>query len=330
MSFIWPWMLASLLLVPVAAFLYRQAQQRQTRNAVNLGTLGIVRGGGGTRPGRRRLVLPVLFLLGVTLLLLAMARPEMVLPVPRVEGSVMLVLDVSASMAADDLKPTRMAAAKSLAQAFIEEQPRNVKIGVVAFSTGGLVVQTPTDDRPTIAATIDRLVPQSGTSLGQGILAALDAVSAGRLTDGSPPGNDGTSQPEPRGAFAPAAIVLLTDGENTGPPDPLEAAQAAIERGVRVHSVGIGTIEGAVVQLDGFSVATNLNEEVLREIALLTEGDYFSAEDTDDLRTIYADLDPQFVVRTEKMEITSVLGGISLFVLLAGGALSLLWFGRVP
>ena len=329
MSFIWPWMLASLPLVPVGAFLYSQAQQRQRLNAVNLGTLGIVRGGGGTRPGRRRLVLPVLFLLGVTLLLLAMARPEMVLPVPRVEGNVMLVLDVSASMAADDLKPTRMAAAKSLAQAFIEEQPRNVKIGVVAFSTGGLVVQTPTDDRPAIAATIDRLVPQSGTSLGQGILAALDAVSAGRLMGGPPSGNE-ESRSEPRGAFAPAAIVLLTDGENTGPPDPLEAAQAAIEKGVRVHSVGIGTTEGATVQLDGFTVATNLNEEVLREIALLTEGDYFSAEDADDLRTIYADLDPQFVVRSEKMEITSVLGGISLFVLLIGGALSLLWFGRVP
>lgn len=244
----------------------------------------------------------------------------------------MLAFDVSASMGAEDMEPTRMEAAKVAAQAFVERQPDNIQIGVVAFSDGGLVVQPPTDDRAAIATTIERLMPQSGTSLGQGILAALNAALPQPESDQSdedteiPP----TPKPVPRGTFVPVVIVLLTDGENTDPPDPLEAAQTAIEQGVRIYTVGLGSTTGTTLEIDGFNVYTQLNEEILQEIALLTEGEYFSAENSEDLRTIYENLDPKFVVKAEKMEITSLLAGVSLFMLLVGGMLSLLWFGRIP
>ncbi len=260
-------------------------------------------------------------------MLVAAARPQVELALPRLEGTVMLVFDVSASMAADDSEPTRMVAAQTIAQTLIERKPGNVKVGVVAFSDGGLLVQPPTHDRPALAATIGRLAPQSGTSLGRGILAALDAVSTAPDEDR---GDDGAAQTSPRGAFAPAVIVLFTDGENTAPPDPLEAAQTAIEQGVRVFTVGVGSSSGTTVEIDGFFVFTQLNEAMLKEIASLTEGQYFNVESADDARAIYDGLDRQFVVESEKREITSVLGGVSMLVLLIAGALSLLWFGRVP
>jgi Ca-activated chloride channel family protein len=236
-------------------------------------------------------------------------------------------------MAADDLEPTCMEAAKAAAKAFVEGQPINIKIGVVAFSDGGLVVQTPTDDRVAIVATIDRLVPQSGTSLGQGILVALNTLMSDPETLQS--GDDGAQSlpsptPVPRGAFAPAIIVLMTDGENTEPPDPIEAAQTAIEQGVRIYTVGIGSTTGTELEIDGFTVFTQLNENTLKQIAQLTEGEYFNANDAEDLRAIYENLDPGFVIRPEKMEITSVLTGVSMLILLMGAVTSLLWFGRIP
>lgn len=333
MSFIWPWVLLTLVLVPVCMLLYRRLEQQRRRAADRLGSFGIVRSGGVTPSGARRHIPAVLFLVGLAVLLLAAARPQMTLPVPQLEGVVMLTFDVSASMAADDVEPTRMDAAKVVAQDFVERRPRNVKIGVVAFGEGGLVVQPPTDDQEALAATISRLVPQSGTSLGQGILATLNAISGTPDTDQRENDNadaESTAAPAQRETFAHTVIVLLTDGENTAPPDPLEAAQTAIEQGVRVHTVGVGSSAGTTLEIDGFNVHTQLHEALLEEIALLTEGDYLSLETSDDVGTIYEDLGSQFVVRNQEMEITSVLGGVSMIALLIGGGLSLLWFGRMP
>ena len=239
----------------------------------------------------------------------------------------MLVFDVSASMAADDSEPTRMLAAQTIAQTLVEKKPGNVKIGVVAFSDGGLLVQPPTDDQSAVAATIERLVPQSGTSLGGGILAAL---SFALVDDESEDG--GEVRPVRTRSFAPAAIVLFTDGENTAPPDPLEAAQTVIERGVRVFTVGVGSASGTTLEIDGFTVFTQLNEAILKEIATITEGEYFRVEsaDADEARAVYDGLDKRFVIESKKREITPVLGGVSMVVLIIAGALSLLWFGRVP
>lgn len=333
MTFIWPWMLFSLLLVPLLVLLYMQLQRRRKQYALNLGAMGIVSEGSAKPLGRRRHIPFALFTLGLGVLLFALSRPQMVLNLPQIEGIVMLAFDVSASMAADDLEPTRMEAAKAAAQTFVESQPNNIKIGVVAFSDGGLVVQTPTDDRVAIIETINRFVPQSGTSLGQGILVALNNISPnpeGDQTGNQDSGAAPLPAPVPPGAFAPAIIVLLTDGENTEPPDPLEAAQSSIAQGVRIYTIGIGSTSGTTVEIDGFNVFTQLNEDVLKQIAQMTEGEYFHAGDEDDLRAIYENLDPQFVVKAEKIEITSVLAGLSTLILLTGAFSSLLLFGRIP
>ena len=328
MSFIWPWVLVSLLALPVCVYVYVRLQRRRSEDAASLGTLGAVREGTATLAGRRRHVPPIVFLIGVALLAVASARPQLTLPVPRMEGTVVLAFDVSSSMAADDVEPTRMDAAKLAANALIDRRPSGARIGIVAFGESGLVVQPPTDDDEALGATIDRLVPQSGTSLGRGILTALNLVSAeSGLGFGEPAPEDGEA---PRGAFAPAVIVLLTDGENTDPPDPLDAAQTAIDRGVRVHAVGLGTAEGTIIEIDGFNLFTQLNEPVLQEIALQSEGVYFRIEDLEDVPSVYEELETEFVVESREVEVTSALGGVSALLLLAGGALSLLWFGRMP
>ncbi len=312
--------------------MYLRLQRRRSRDAARLGTLGVVGEGETARLLRRRHIPPVVFLAGLLLLALASARPEVTLPTPRMEGTVVLAFDVSASMAADDVEPTRMEVAKETAQAIVDRRPNTVKIGVVAFGEGGLVVQPPTDDHQAISATIDRLVPQSGTSLGRGILTALNVVSSEleQEPDASSESALPSSEPAPGSAFAPAIIVLLTDGENTDPPDPLEVAQVVIESGVRVYTVGVGTAEGATLEIDGFNVSTRLNEGALQEIALLTEGAYFKVDGAEDIPPIYEDLDTEFVIEPRETEVTSFLGGVSALVLLAGSALSLLWFGRIP
>ena len=315
MTFIWPKMLFSLLLLPVALLLYWRMQRKREKDLLRLGTLGIV-SGLEKMPLRRAQALPrIIFFGGLAILLFSTARPEMVVALPRIEGTVILAFDVSASMAADDFAPTRMDAAKRAAKGFVAGQPSTVQIGVVSFSDGGLIVQSPTDDREAILATIDRLVPQSGTSIGQGILVSLSAL--------------GNPEPVAGGVFAPALILMLTDGENTTLPDPLEAAQFAIDRGVRIYTVGVGSASGTEMKLEGFLVFTRLDEELLQNIASLTEAEYFNAENEADLTAIYENVDLQFVAHPKKMEITSLLAGLSMIVLLIGAAFSLVWFGRI-
>ncbi len=192
--------------------------------------------------GRRRHVPTVLLLVGMTILVVALARPQAVLSLPRLQGTVVLAFDVSGSMAATDFRPTRMEAAKSAARAFVERQPTSVQIGVVAFSDGGLTVQAPTADQGAVLAAIDRLGPQRGTSLGSGHprLARGDrhrraAPNAGFYTNRPP---EASPSPVPPGSHAAAAIVLLSDGENNEAPDPLEAAAAAAAAGIRIYTVG--------------------------------------------------------------------------------------------
>ena len=323
MSFVWPWVLVSLLALPLCAYAYVRLQRKRARDAAGLGTFGVVRDGPTSVAGWRRHTPPLILLVGIGLLALASARPQLILPMPRLEGTVLLTFDVSASMAAEDVEPTRMDAAKEVARALIDRRPEGAKLGAVAFGEGGLVVQPPTDDEKALYATIDQLVPQSGTSLGRGMLTALNLVS--------PDSELGADSGDEMGrALAPAVIVLLTDGENTEPPEPLEIAQVAIERGVRVHTVGVGTSEGTVIEVEGFSLFTQLNEPILEEIALLSEGIYFKIEDADDVPSVYTELEKEFIIEPREVEVTSTLGGISVALLIAGSALSLLWFGRIP
>jgi len=194
-------------------------------------------------------------------------------------------------------------------------------------------VQAPTNDQEAILASINRLTPQRGTSLANGILASLNTIAAGagaplQLSSNRSP--TPTPTPVPKGAYTSAVIVLLTDGENTVSPDPLAAAQAAADRGVRIYTVGVGSAAGATLHIEGFTIHTQLDEAMLQRISLLTDGAYSNAESEQDLRTIYENLDPQLVIKPEKMEVTSIFAGASILMLLIGGAFSLLWFGRLP
>ena len=343
MSFIWPAMLLLLLLIPLGVGRYVMLHQRRRRLAANYGSLGLAPEAAGRQLGLRRHIPPALFLAGLTILMIALARPQTVVSLPRVEGTVILAFDVSGSMAADDLKPTRMEAAKAAARDFVQRQPRSVLIGVVAFSDSGFSVQAPTNDQEAILATINRLTPERGTSLGNGILASLNTIAASSKqgvsgeTDGEPPHLSNltpvptpTPTPVPEGTYTPAVIVLLSDGENTVSPDPLAAAQAAADRGVRIYTVGIGSAAGATLHINGFIIHSQLDEAMLQQISLLTDGAYYSAENEQDLRTIYDNLDPQLVMKPEKMEVTSIFAGAGILVLLIGGAFSLLWFSRLP
>jgi Ca-activated chloride channel family protein len=325
MTFVWPAMLLCLLALPLLAWAYAWREQRRRALAARFGSLGLMPAGGAL--GWRRHVPPAFYLAGLAILLFALARPQAEVSVPRVEGTVILAFDVSGSMAADDLAPSRLEAAKAAAQAFVARQPTSVQIGVVSFSDSGFAVQAPTGDRAAVLAAIARLAPERGTALANGILAALNVLAAPVPDEAEP----GAAPPAP--ALPPAgsaAIVLLTDGENTIAPEPLAAAQAAAAASVRIYAVGIGTAEGAVLEIEGFSVHTQLDEGVLRAMADLTGGAYFNAADEASLNAIYSELEPEWVVKREAMELTSLLAGAGLLALLIGGAFSLAWFGRLP
>jgi Ca-activated chloride channel family protein len=339
MSFIWPAMLLLLMLVPLFVVVYLFFQRRRRRIAANYSNFGLASGSapgpGAPTPGARRHVPATIFLAGITILLFSLSRPQALVSLPRVEGTVILAFDVSGSMAADDVQPTRMEAAKVAARAFVERQPATVQIGVIAFSDDGFSVQAPTDDQAAILASIDRLKPQRGTSLGQGILASLKIIDGS--SDQTPPAGSSsqptaapTPTPVPEGTYTSAVIVLLTDGENNERPNPLEAAQLAAERGVRIYTVGVGSAQGTTLHVNGFTVFTQLNEAMLQQISQITDGVYYHAQSEQDLRTIYEGLSPQMVIKPEKMEITSILAGASLLVLLVGGVFSMMWFSRLP
>jgi Ca-activated chloride channel family protein len=334
MSFIWPAMLLLLLCVPLFALLYIFLQRRRRRIAALYSSYNLVQS--ETRnPGIRRHIPVIIFLAGLTILLFSLARPQTTIRLPRIEGTVILAFDVSGSMAADDVKPTRMEAAKAAAREFVQRQPSTVQIGVVAFSDDGFSTQKPTNDQAAILASIDRLKPQRGTSLGNGMLASLKtiAIDSGQVpapAGEQDPNSFPTPTPVPEGTYSSAVIVLLTDGENNERPDPLEVAQGAADQGVRIYTVGVGSAQGTTLHVNGFTVFTQLNEPMLQQIAKITGGVYQHAETEQDLRTIYENLNPQLVIKPEKMEITSVLAGASILVLLVGGAFSLMWFSRLP
>ena len=328
MSFLWPKMLWLLLLVPMLVIGYLDLLTRR-RRAAELSGMSSLRTGTGKPIGRRRYVPPILFLIGVTCLIVGLARPEMTLDLPKREGTVILAFDTSNSMMADDLKPTRLKAAKRAAMEFVDSQPSTIKIGVVAFSSAAFEVQAPTDIKDDVRAAIRRLKPEGGTSLGHAILTSLNSIKGKPLAVDPEALADGGGS-EAVEFLGSSAVVLLTDGENTSQLDPLEVTQLAADAGVRIYSIGVGSEEGAVVEIEGFNVATRLDEELLKEIADLSSGTYFRAEDATSLKEIYGAIDLQLTINGEDTEVTAILAGVGLLFFLIAGALSMVWFGRVP
>jgi len=342
-------MLWLLLLVPALIIAYIIAQRRRQKYALRYASLSLVKEALGRGPGFRRHIPPIIFLLGLAVMIVALARPSAVMMLPSQQGTVILTFDVSGSMRAEDMKPNRLDAAKVAARAFIEKQPTNVRIGVVAFSDNSSVVQAPTTDREAILGAINRLQPQRGTAIGRGILTSLDAIfeTPQQSPQSAPPpdrfGYDlrGGARaplpsptpaytPVPRGEYSPAIVILLSDGEsNVGPP-PLETVQQAEDRGVRVFTVGVGSPAGVVINAGGRNVRVRLDEATLKMIAERTDGRYFSAGTEEDLKSVYENLSTRLVFKSERTELTAGFTGAAIVLLLIAGTLSLMWFNRLP
>ena len=336
MKFISPAMLWGLLIVPLGIGMYLLLQRRRKQMLARYSDLGLLPADPSRTFGARRHIPPIFFLLSLTVLTFGLARPQAVISLPRVEGTVILAFDVSGSMAAKDLQPTRMDAAKAAALDFVSKQPPTIQIGVVAFSDSGLSVQPPTNDRAAIEDAIQRLAPEKGTSLASGILASLKAIDVaqnGAQTNyysNITPAPTSSPTPFPPGTYTNAQIILLTDGENNENPDPLKAAQTAADRGVRIQTVGIGSAAGADINIQGFIIHTQLDENALKQLAQMTGGEYYFAGDADQLKKIYDQIKTQFVVKPEQTEVTSIFAGAGLLGLLISGVLSFLWFNRLP
>jgi Ca-activated chloride channel homolog len=341
LSFIWPEMLWALLALPLLVLLYVWLLRRRKKLSLRYANLALVKEAMGKRAGWRRHVPPLLLLLAVTALLLAAARPHAVITLPSQQETIVLAMDVSGSMRATDVQPNRLTAAQEAAKAFVADLPRSVRIAVVSFAGTAAVVQAPTLSREDVVAAIDRFQLQRGTAIGSGIVLSLATlfpeagIDLSQITGARPmpPGPNDKPKPEftpvAPGSFSSAAIILLTDGQRTTGPDPLEAARMSADRGVRIYTVGVGTKDGETIGFEGWSMRVRLDEPTLKSIAGETQGDYFYAGTAADLKKVYQGLSSRLVVEKKETEISALFAaGAALLVVLAAG-LSVWWFGRV-
>jgi Ca-activated chloride channel family protein len=345
MTFLWPEMLPLLLVLPVLVAVYFYLLKRKKEGALRYANLGLVEEALGARRSYRRHVPPLLFLLALLAMLIAVARPAAVVTLPSRHQTIILTMDVSGSMRAVDVEPNRIAAAQAAAKAFVSEQPAHVRIGVVSFAATASVVQMPTHNRDDIVAAIDRFQLQRGTAIGSGIIVSLatlfpeEGIDVGALMYGRPGvrGSLGPSSkldkrapsPVAPGSYTSGAIILLTDGQRTTGPDAIEAARMAADRGVRVFTVGIGTVSGETIGFEGWSMRVRLDEETLKTIADVTRGEYFYAGTAGDLRKIYQSLKARLVLERKNVEVGALFSAAASVMALASALLSLLWFNRV-
>jgi Ca-activated chloride channel family protein len=344
-SFLWPDALWLLLALPLLVLLYVWLLGRRKKGALRFANLAMVKDAMGAGQRVRRHVPPALFLISLALMIVAIARPTSVLTLPSQHDLVVLAMDVSRSMLAEDVQPNRMVAAQAAARAFIEEQPSRTRIGIVAFAGTASVVQSPTNNRDDLLAAIDRFQLQRATAIGNAIVVSLAtifpdakidiaAVNSTRRGGGVPLPSDATPdgpafKPVPPGSYPSAVIILLTDGQATTGVDPIEAAKMAADRGVRIYTVGIGTKEGEILRTEGWSMRVRLDEDSLKTISTLTRGEYFYAGTAMDLKKVYSALNTRFTLEKRQTEVTALFAAAAaVFAVLAAG-LSLLWFNRV-
>jgi len=348
-TFLWPEMLLWLLAVPALVGAYALLLRRRRKGAIRYASLGLMKDALG--PGRqlRRHVPPALFLLALIAAVIAIARPSAVVTLPSQVQTIVLAMDVSLSMGAKDVDPNRLTAAQTAAKAFIEDHPPNARIAIVAFGATASLVQTPTQNQEDLLAAIDRFQLQRGTATGSALYLALatlfpDAgidleslVFKGGLSRSSgptlrqPPAPAEVAKdtkPVAPGSYTSGVIILLSDGRRTTGPDPLEAAKMAADRGVRVFTVGFGTVEGAAIGFEGWSVYVRLDEETLRAIADVTRGEYFHAGTAADLKKVYETLNARLVLERKDTEISFLFSAVAAALLLVASLLSFVWFHR--
>ena len=332
MTFEWPMLLWGLLLVPILLGLYVLAQRRRRRYTLRFTNLDLLAEVVGRGPGIRRHIPPLLYLLGLAVMLVSLARPQAVIAVPRDTTTVMLVIDVSRSMAATDLPPNRLAAAKQAAQAYLDAVPENKRVGLVSFSSSASLSAAATDDHASVSRAIDNLVMGQGTAIGDGLNLALDhLLQQAASTDGDT-ATDGAAAPGPDGESdeqgAPGLVVLLSDGQSTAGMPPDTAAVRAASLAVKVHTVGIGE-RGATPSV-GRGQRVGLDEQTLQDMAATTGGEYFYAAETSELADIYSELGAQVSWVEERTEVTALVGALGTALLLLGCLLSLRWLQQIP
>ena len=351
MSFIWPdllWLLASL---PLLVLTYIWLLRKKRKTTVRLASVQVAKLALGKGPGWRRHLPPALMLLAIAAGLFAAARPTATITLPLAERTIMLAMDVSGSMRAEDVKPNRLVASQEAAKAFVNNLPREVRVGVVSFAGTAAVVQAPTTSRDDVIKAIDRFQLQRGTATGSGIILSLATLFpehgieiqhvTGQRNFPGGTGKDGKDSrdikksdkpaftPVPPGSYNSAAVIMLTDGQRTTGPDPLDAAKMAAERGIRVYTVGIGTTQGETIGFEGWSMRVRLDEETLKNISLLTHGEYFYAGTAEDLKKVYESLSSRMVTERKETEISGLFAALGALLSVLAAGLSVWWFGRV-
>jgi Ca-activated chloride channel family protein len=303
MTFLAPELLFGLLLIPVAIGFYLWTQRRRSRYAVRFTNLDLLANLTPRRPAWRRHVPPVLYLGAIAALLIGLARPTMVIPVPREDATILLAMDVSGSMRATDVDPSRLDAAKAAAISFIDQIPEGVRIGIVSFASEPNTLVSPTTDRAELVAAIDGLTARDGTAMGDALMQVLDIAERIQAEDADAP--DATATP------TPAATL-----------------------GVPIYTIALGTPEGTVEVLNEFGEQVTLevppDTETLDRIAEITGGQSFDAPSATDLEAVYANLESRVGYTEEVQEVTFLLVAAGLVLVIVGAGASALWFGRLP
>jgi Ca-activated chloride channel family protein len=320
MSFEWPLALVGLVAVPLLIAAYVLRERRRTEFAARFTTPALLPNLVDAAPSWRRHVPLALLLVGLTAMLVGVARPHATVSVKREQATVILDIDTSISMGADDVKPTRLEAARRLARAFLDQIPAKYRVAIVGFSGRAYVALPPTDDRTLARTALRSLHTAEGTSLGDAVALSTQLARRQRAGDGTVP---------------PAAIVVISDGsQQSGSTSPLTAAQRARAAHIPVYAVAVGTPDGVIeVPLaGGFQAQLRVpaSPQTLQTVAQLAGGRFFAAPGVARLQEVYKRLGSRLGRRRESREITDLFAGGSAALLLAGGALSLLWFRRVP
>jgi len=320
MTFDWPLALLALLVVPVLVVLYVLRERRQTAFAAGYANPALLPAVIDRKPGRLRHLPLLLLLLGFTAIVLGVARPHATVNVKREEATIVLAVDVSRSMKAKDVRPTRLGAAQDAAAKFLERVPEKFRVGVVSFATRAVVGLAPTEDRKLVRTALDNLRPGEGTAIGDAVVLSAQLGRNRKAQDGSAP---------------PRSVLLISDGaRDGGAVAPQAAAQRAKQLKVPVYTVLVGTPEGVVEETltGGFRqiIRVPASGDTLRQIAELSGGEFFSATDAEGLERVYKDLASRLGTRKESREVGDYFAGGAAAFLIAGGALSALWFRRVP
>jgi Ca-activated chloride channel family protein len=326
--------------------LYLWLLRRKKKLALRYASLSIVKEAMGTSQSVRRHIPPVLFLLAIAAMLFAASRPFAVVSLPMTQETIILAMDVSGSMRATDVKPNRLVASQNAAKAFLAELPRNVKVGIVAFAGSAQVVQPPTLSREDLVAAIDKFQMQRATAIGSAIVVSLaelfpnDGIDLSAITygnqrprgvaiDQAPKKEKKEFVPVAPGSYGSAAIILLTDGQRTTGVDTMEASKMAADRGVRVYTVGVGTVDGETIGFEGWSMRVRLDEATLKAVATQTQAEYFYAGSAETLTKVYEKLSSRLTIEKKETEISGLVALLAAVLAIASAGLSLLWFNRI-